>query len=167
MKPLITFILLSFYLSTITAQAPNLAGNWTIVSENNIATSCCVPSGIAITAINSGNNTYEASFTFPSNYVSTNTYCISSDIVGNFVADFHLVGTATDIVNSAVTISTFANSADTINIDVASTSSGIQDATVGLSPADTVCLYSITKIGVKLAISSVFGIISLVIINLW
>ena len=159
MKPIITFIVLSLYLSTITAQVANLAGNW-ITAQNTIATSCCIPSGITFTAINSSNNTYEGSFSFPSNYVSTNTYCTSNNITGNFQTEFYL---EINPLVPDITISSFFNAAETITITSGSTS-GIQDTVVGLIYDP--CLFSITKIGVKLAVSSVFGIISLIIINL-
>ena len=88
MKQIITFILLSLYLSTITAQIPNLLGNWTAGWQTN-ASACCIPTGIEITQVN---NTYQASFTFASYYAFFNAYCFSNGITGNFIENFTFSG---------------------------------------------------------------------------
>ena len=123
MKHLITFIVLSLYLSTITAQN-NIVGNWTTGWQTNAST-CCVPSGIEITQVN---NTYQASFTFPQNYyLFFNIYCLSNGITGNFIENFTFLGNISLPIGSATVenINMWNNTNSTINITSATFTSSI------------------------------------------
>ena len=97
MKHIITFILLSLYLSTITTQMSNLAGNWIPGWQTDISSSC-VPSEITIFQ-NLTSNLTQAAFIFPSNYTfNTNPYCYDNfkPITGNFTAELSLNGYESD-----------------------------------------------------------------------
>lgn len=98
MKNIITFILVSLFVSTITAQTLSV-GNWKAGWQVNTAT-CCVPSQISISSTN--NSVYTASFTFPSNYTTTNTYCASNNITGNFITNITLSSTSSSPFYSGV-----------------------------------------------------------------
>ena len=98
MKHIITFILLSLYISTITTQMPNLTGNW-IPGWQTDTSSCCVPSEITILQ-NLTSNLTQLAFFFPSNYVSNNSYCYDNNIQGSFIEDFSFSGAENDAENS-------------------------------------------------------------------
>ena len=89
MKQIISIILVSIYLSitpAITAQIPNLTGNWITGWQVN-PSSCCVSSEITITPLNN-TNILQAAFTFPSNYTFNEFSCKFYKITGNFITNF-------------------------------------------------------------------------------
>ena len=85
MKQIISIILISLCLTAITAQI-NLVSNWTTGWQTQ-PYSCCIPSEIISTEISPSQYQLAFIFSYDYDYPSTNPFCISSNITGNFVTE--------------------------------------------------------------------------------